>query len=121
MPGHMNVLLAETGVDYDMLVEMDAINPGFRTTDLVMVVRACDVVNPAAINVEGTPIFGMPILLTHEARNIIVCNFDKKPGYSGVENPLYDNSKTMLLLGDAKETASHLIAFLGHFRNSVRL
>jgi len=116
MPGHMNVLLAEAGADYDMLVEMDAINPEFRTTDLVMFVGACDVVNPAAIDVEGTPISGMPILLTHEARNIIVCNFDKKPGYSGVENPLYDNSKTILLLGDAKETASHLIASLGSFQ-----
>ncbi len=109
MPGHMNVLLAEAGVDYDMLVEMDAINPEFRSTDLVMVIGACDVVNPAAIDVEGTPISGMPILLTHEARNVVCCNFDDKPGYSGVLNPLYEKGNTVLLPGDAKKTVQQLL------------
>jgi len=109
MPGHMNVLLAEAGVDYDMLVEMDTINPEFRTTDLVIVVGACDVVNPAAINIPGTPISGMPILLTHEAKNVVCCNFDDKPGYSGVPNLLYENKNTVLLPGDAKKTVHQLL------------
>ena len=104
MPGHMNVLLAEAGVDYDMLVEMDVINPDFHATDLVIVVGACDVVNPAAIEVEGTPISGMPILMAHEAKKVICCNFDRKPGYSGVDNPLYDQENTIFLEGDAKKT-----------------
>lgn len=109
MPGHMNVLLAEAGVDYDMLVEMDAINPNFSATDLVLVVGACDVVNPAAIDVEGTPISGMPILKAHEARKVVCCNFDSKPGYSGVENSLYKRDNTILLTGDAKETVTSLL------------
>ena len=109
MPGHMNVLLAEAGVDYDMLVEMEAINPEFRSTDLVLVVGACDVVNPAAIDVEGTPISGMPILLTHEAQHVVCCNFDDKPGYSGVRNPLYEKDNTVLLSGDAKKTVQQLL------------
>jgi NAD/NADP transhydrogenase beta subunit len=104
MPGHMNVLLAEAGIDYDMLVEMDVINQDFHATDLVIVVGACDVVNPAAIEVEGTPISGMPILMAHEAKKVICCNFDRKPGYSGVDNPLYDRENTIFLEGDAKKT-----------------
>ncbi|MDK9708220.1 MAG: NAD(P)(+) transhydrogenase (Re/Si-specific) subunit beta [Desulforhopalus sp.] len=104
MPGHMNVLLAEAGIDYDMLVEMDVINPDFHLTDLVIVVGACDVVNPAAIEVEGTPISGMPILMAHEAKKVICCNFDRLPGYSGVDNPLYGQENTIFLEGDAKET-----------------
>ena len=108
MPGHMNVLLAEAGVDYDMLVEMDVINPDFHVTDLVFVVGACDVVNPAAIKVAGTPISGMPILQAHEAKKVICCNFDRKPGYSGVENTLYDQENTIFLEGDAKKTIQRL-------------
>lgn len=108
MPGHMNVLLAEAGIDYDMLVEMDVINPDFHATDLVIVVGACDVVNPAAIEVEGTPISGMPILMAHEAKNVICCNFDRKPGYSGVDNTLYDQNNTIFLEGDAKKTIQQL-------------
>ncbi|RLC03042.1 MAG: protein PntB, partial [Deltaproteobacteria bacterium] len=104
MPGHMNVLLAEAGVDYDMLEEMDAINPEFRDTDFSLVIGACDVVNPAAIESDGSPISGMPILLAHESKHVVCCNLDDKPGYSGVRNPLYENSNTVLLLGDAKET-----------------
>lgn len=112
MPGHMNVLLAEVGVDYDMLVEMENINSDFPATDLAVVIGACDVVNPAAIDVDGTPISGMPILMAHEAKNVICCNFDEKPGYSGVENPLYRKSNAILLFGDAKETTRQLLASL---------
>jgi H+-translocating NAD(P) transhydrogenase subunit beta len=112
MPGHMNVLLAEAEVDYDKLVEMDDINPEFSRTDAVIVIGACDVVNPAAMEIDGSPISGMPILKAHEAKTIIVCNFDAKPGYSGVENPLYDNPKTIMLTGDALATTGDLITGL---------
>jgi NAD(P) transhydrogenase subunit beta len=112
MPGHVNVLLAEAGVDYDLLVKMEEINPKFQATDLALIVGACDVVNTAAIDMPGTPISGMPILMAHVAKTVIVCNLDTKPGYSGVENPLYDNPKTILLLGGAKKTASQLVAAL---------
>lgn len=114
MPGHMNVLLAEAGVDYDMLVEMAHINPNFSTTDLALVVGACDVVNPAAIESQGTPISGMPILMAHEAKHVICCNLDKKPGYSGVENPLYQKTNTVMLLGDANASIHRLLVSLSH-------
>jgi len=112
MPGHMNVLLAEADVDYDNLVEMDDINSEFKETDLVIVIGACDVVNPAAIDSTDTPISGMPILLANEAKSVVVCNLDEKPGYSGVENPLYDMPKTIKLFGDAKNTVTQLILSL---------
>lgn len=113
MPGHMNVLLAEADVDYELLREMDEVNPEFSRTDVVFVVGASDVVNPAAIHVEGTPISGMPILLAHEAKRVAVCNLDSRPGYSGVENPLYQNDNTIMLLGDAKKTIGTIIEQLG--------
>ena len=109
MPGHMNVLLAEADVDYEKLVEMDDINPDFQSVDLALVVGACDVVNPAAIESEGTPISGMPVLLAHEAKSVVVCNLDAKPGYSGVENPLYGMKKTITLFGDAADTVAALL------------
>jgi proton-translocating NAD(P)+ transhydrogenase subunit beta len=109
MPGHMNVLLAEADVDYDKLVEMDVINPEFKSTDVALIVGSCDVVNPAAIQQEGTPISGMPILMAQEAKSAIVCNLDERPGYSGVENPLYQLPTTILLFGDAKITLSSLL------------
>ncbi len=113
MPGHMNVLLAEVDVPYDQLYEMDAINPEFATTDVVIIVGANDVVNPAANSAEGTPIYGMPILDVDQAKHVIVCNYDTKPGYAGVDNPLYSNkSNVTLLLGDAKETVGQLTAAL---------
>jgi NAD/NADP transhydrogenase beta subunit len=112
MPGHMHVLLAEAEVDYENLLEMEEVNPQFGDTDVAMVFGACDVVNPAAIQQEGTPISGMPILTAHEAKKVIICNFDRKPGYSGVENPLYDNGNAIMMLGDAKTTAQNLIATL---------
>jgi NAD(P) transhydrogenase subunit beta len=112
MPGHMNVLLAEAEVDYEKLVEMEEINPEFPATDLALVVGACDVVNPAAITQEGTPISGMPILMAHEAKVVVVCNMDEKPGYSGVNNPVYEMAKTITLFGDAKETLGRLLEAL---------
>ncbi len=112
MPGHMNVLLAEAEVDYEKLFEMDDINPEFSETDVALIVGACDVVNPAAIEQEGTPISGMPILLANEASKVVVCNFDDKPGYSGVMNPLYAMPKTITLFGDAKESMGRLLEAL---------
>lgn len=101
MPGHMNVLLAEADVDYDRLLEMDAANPLFKDSDLVVVIGASDVINPAANTAEGTPIYGMPILDVSDAPNIIICNFDRRPGYAGVPNPLYDRPGVIFLEGDA--------------------
>jgi NAD/NADP transhydrogenase beta subunit len=113
MPGHMNVLLAEADVPYDRLVEMDEINPEFAAADLVLVVGACDVVNPAAIELSGTPISGMPILRAMDAKAVVVCNYDDKPGYSGVDNPLYERKGSILLWGDAKQTLSRLNDLVG--------
>jgi len=112
MPGHMNVLLAEADVDYDKLKEMDDVNPSFAQTDAVLVVGACDVVNPAAIRIADTPISGMPILNAHEARHVLICNLDERPGYSGVPNPLYDEASTLLLFGDANATVTELLESL---------
>jgi NAD(P) transhydrogenase subunit beta len=105
----MNVLLCEVDVPYDKLYEMEIINPEFKDCDAVIVVGANDVINPAANTAEGTPIYGMPVLDAADAKHVIICNFDEKPGYAGVENPLYKMSHTLLLLGDAKETVSRLI------------
>ena len=111
MPGHMNVLLAEADVDYEKLFEMDAINDDFKNADAVVVIGANDVLNPAARNAVGTPIYGMPVLNVDQAPEVIVCNFDLKPGYAGVENPIYTRKKGVYLeLGDAKETLMKLIA-----------
>lgn len=112
MPGHMHVLLAEADVDPDMLLDMDEANPQMPGTDLALVVGACDVVNPAATTAENTPIAGMPILAAHEAAQVLVCNLDARPGYSGVENSLYAEPKTILLLGDAKESLGRLLGGL---------
>ncbi len=108
MPGHMNVLLAEAGVDYDKLIEMQDINGDFKDTDLAIIIGACDVINPSAIYKEGTPISGMPILNAQQARAVIVFNFDNKPGFSGVENPLYQMDTSYCLWGDAKDNIDSL-------------
>ena len=111
MPGHMNVLLAEANVPYDDLFEMEAINNDFASTDLVVVIGANDVLNPAARNAEGTPIYGMPVLNVDQAPHVIICNYDLKPGYAGVENPLYTREEGVALLtGDAKESLQKLLA-----------
>lgn len=109
MPGHMNVLLAEAGVPYEKLFEMDAINEDFRATDVGLVIGACDVVNPAAIDVPGTPISGMPILRVCDSRRIVICKRTKNPGYSGVENPLLFDGNAIFLPGDATSTLETLI------------
>ncbi|MDH6343582.1 NAD(P) transhydrogenase subunit beta [Parabacteroides sp. PFB2-12] len=109
MPGHMNVLLAEADVAYDQLYEMDNINDDFKETDVVVVIGANDVLNPAARDAEGTPIYGMPVLNVDEAKYIIICNFDRKPGYAGVPNPLYEMEKVALMLGDAKESLAQVM------------
>ena len=110
MPGHMNVLLAEVEVPYDILYELEVINPEFKETDLALVVGANDVVNPAARTAEGTPIYGMPVLNVDQANHIIICNKDTSPGYAGVNNPLYEpQENTILLPGDAAETLSNLL------------
>ncbi len=112
MPGHMNVLLAETNVDYDKLVEMDDINSEFPNTDVVFVVGANDVVNPAAHNDPSSPIYGMPILDVEKAKHIIVNKRSMKPGYAGIENELFYNSKNSMLFGDAKAMIQALISEL---------
>lgn len=112
MPGHMNVLLAESNVEYNMLVEMDDINPQFNNTDVVLVVGANDVVNPAAHNDPASPIYGMPILDVENAKHIIVNKRSMKAGYAGIENELFYNSKTAMLFGDAKDTLTDLVAEL---------
>ena len=113
MPGHMNVLLAEADIDYEQLYELESINDDFKGCDVVIVVGANDVMNPAAREAEGTPIYGMPILNVDEAPEVIICNYDLRPGYAGVENPLYSRSQGLrLLLGDAKESLEILIGEL---------
>ncbi len=109
MPGHMNVLLAEADVSYEQLYEMDAINDDFKNTDLVVVIGANDVLNPAARDAEGTPIYGMPVLNVDQCANVIICNYDLQPGYSGVENPLYKKKGVTMMLGDAKDSLAKLI------------
>ena len=109
MPGHMNVLLAESNVDYDKLIDMDDINPQFKNTDVVLVVGANDVVNPAAHNDSSSPIYGMPILEVEEAKSIIVNKRSMNPGYAGIENELFFNQKTSMLFGDAKSTIQELL------------
>ncbi|MCL2424938.1 MAG: NAD(P)(+) transhydrogenase (Re/Si-specific) subunit beta [Oscillospiraceae bacterium] len=112
MPGHMNVLLAEVDISYDKLREMNDINPEFANCDVCVVVGANDVINPAARDAVGTPIYGMPILSADEAKHVIICNYDTKPGYAGVDNPLYTSDAVTLLLGDAAKTLKDLIGRL---------
>lgn len=118
MPGHMNVLLAEVDVDYEKLREMQDINPEFATADLTVVVGANDVMNPAANTAEGTPIYGMPVLNVGQCRRVAIFNFDLKPGYAGVENPLYAQAQThpesvAIYPGDAKETLGAALDEIG--------
>ncbi len=112
MPGHMNVLLAESNVDYGKLVEMEEINPEFNSTDVVLVVGANDVVNPAAHNDPSSPIYGMPILDVENATHIIVNKRSMNAGYAGIENELFYNPKTSMLFGDAKKALTDLVAEL---------
>ena len=109
MPGHMNVLLAETNVEYDKLAEMEDVNPEFQSTDVVFVVGANDVVNPAAHNDPSSPIYGMPILDVENAKHIIINKRSMKPGYAGIENELFYNQKTSMLFGDTKDALTKLL------------
>ena len=110
MPGHMNVLLAEANVPYDELKEMDEANPEFQSADVALVVGANDVVNPAAKNSPGSPIYGMPILAVDEARNIVFLKRSMRPGFAGIDNELLFDPKTTLLFGDAKDSLTKLVA-----------
>jgi NAD(P) transhydrogenase subunit beta len=109
MPGHMNVLLAEANVPYEDLYEMDRINDEFRNTDVVIVVGANDVVNPAASQDPGSPIYGMPVLKANEARNIVVLKRSMDPGFAGIDNMLFHDPKTSMLFGDAKDSLNNLV------------
>ncbi|SHE33929.1 NAD(P) transhydrogenase subunit beta [Mariniphaga anaerophila] len=110
MPGHMNVLLAEADVPYEKLVEMDDINPDMPNVDVAIVVGANDVVNPAAYDDPGSPIYGMPIIDAHLAKNIIIMKRGMGKGYAGIENKLFFNEKTRMLFGDAKSSIQKLVA-----------
>ncbi len=110
MPGHMNVLLAEAQVPYDQLKEMDDINPEFKQADVVLVVGANDVVNPAAETTPGAPIYGMPILHANQARQVVFMKRSMRPGFAGIENELLYEPTTTLLFGDAKDTMSKLLS-----------
>ncbi|MEZ5106340.1 MAG: NAD(P)(+) transhydrogenase (Re/Si-specific) subunit beta [Draconibacterium sp.] len=109
MPGHMNVLLAEADVPYEQLVEMDDINPDMPNVDVAIVIGANDVVNPAAYDDPGSPIYGMPIIDAHLAKNIIIMKRGMGKGYAGIENFLFFNDKTRMLFGDAKSSIQKLV------------
>jgi H+-translocating NAD(P) transhydrogenase subunit beta len=112
MPGHMNVLLAEAQVPYEQLKEMDEIDPEFKQADVVLVVGANDVVNPAAETTPGAPIYGMPILHANQARQVVFMKRSMRPGFAGIENELLYEPTTTLLFGDAKDTMTKLLAEL---------
>ncbi|MDP2514955.1 Re/Si-specific NAD(P)(+) transhydrogenase subunit beta [Photobacterium damselae subsp. piscicida] len=112
LPGHMNVLLAEAKVPYDIVLEMDEINDDFSDTDVVLVIGANDTVNPAAMEDPNSPIAGMPVLEVWNARNVIVFKRSMNTGYAGVQNPLFFKENTQMLFGDAKTTCSKILEHL---------
>lgn len=114
MPGHMNVLLAEADVDYPNLLDLEEANKEFPTTDVVLVIGANDVVNPAAKSDPGSPIYGMPILDVEQAKNVIVLKRSMSTGYAGIQNQLFFGDKTRMLFGDAKNTLQKLVEEVGN-------
>lgn len=112
MPGHMNVLLAEANVSYDLLSTMEEINDDFENTDLALVVGANDVINPAARTKKDSPLYGMPILNVDKARTVVICKRSLSPGFSGVDNELFYDPKTMMVFADAKQALTRLVNLL---------
>jgi NAD(P) transhydrogenase subunit beta len=112
MPGHMNVILAEANVPYDMLFDLDSINDDFQNTDAVLVIGANDVINPAARTDKNSPLYGMPILNVDKARTVIICKRSLSPGFSGIDNELFYSQKTMMIFGDAKDTVTTMVKLL---------
>ncbi|MDW2126977.1 NAD(P)(+) transhydrogenase (Re/Si-specific) subunit beta, partial [Vibrio sp. 2033] len=112
LPGHMNVLLAEAKVPYDIVLEMDEINDDFSETDTVLVIGANDTVNPAALEDPNSPIAGMPVLEVWNAKNVIVFKRSMNTGYAGVQNPLFFKENTSMLFGDAKESVEAIFKAL---------
>ena len=110
MPGHMNVLLAEANVPYDQLKEMDEINPELPQTDVVVILGANDVVNPAALTDPGSPIYGMPIIEVDRAASVVVVKRSMSPGFAGIDNPLFYGPKTSMLFADAKKALEDVAA-----------
>ena len=110
MPGHMNVLLAEANVSYDLLAEPDDVNPSMDTVDVAIVIGANDVVNPSATEEEGSPIYGMPIIEVHNAKTVFVLKRSMSSGFAGVQNPLFFRENTRMLFGDAKESIGQIVA-----------
>jgi NAD(P) transhydrogenase subunit beta len=108
MPGHMNVLLAEANVPYPQLYDMEDINPEFARADVALIIGANDVTNPAARNVPSSPIYGMPILDVDKAQNVVVLKRSMNTGFAGIDNPLYEDPKTVMLFGDAKKSVDEL-------------
>ena len=110
MPGHMNVLLAEANVSYDVLVEPEDVNPTMETVDVCMVIGANDVVNPDAKENEGSPIYGMPIIEVDRAKTVFVLKRSMASGFAGIQNPLFFKSNSRMLFGDAKDSVSNLVS-----------